>query len=442
MQANYDVVVIGAGPIGITTACSLKAIYNGLNICVIDKRAEPQRNHGLRINADSVDKIQNLLSEVLKSNSTQANHENIKELQTIFKNWGGSFVRTSQIELDLAKTASKMGVIVLRDKMYTISEINFPLLCANSNIIDENISFNVMKNLFANAKIIIGADGAHSIVRKVVMQNKLSHNEKLRHLVELKYQTHGQMQARGYKEASKDVMSHSVLSFETTSHDQSKLTKPVTLHLFVDEATYNGLRVKDDNDKLKGVFGNSWTIADLKELAKTDQNVSRVYAQIMNYLKDVTLRDGICENEQISTLSMDVYRSEHSVKKYHDKYVLLVGDAESGLVLERGFNKGLKGAAICAQAVANFFQEKNSDIEEEINELDNEKKIPQIFQDYEREMLEIFENERKWANIKNFSLKMVETSLYSSRMVSETSSSVIESSSKVMESSPSSCVLF
>lgn len=277
MQANYDVVVVGAGPIGITTACSLKAIHGKLHICVIDKRPEPQRNHGLRINGDAVDRIQQLLEDAL--HSPEASEKNVLMLKKVFCSWRDNFVRTSQIEMSLASIAQNMGIAVLRDAACKITEQNFATLC-ESQAVTSDIGDGLLPAIFRHASVVIGADGSHSVVRKVAMKDKLSHHAVLRHLVELKYQTNGQMTIRNYKEASKNVIKHSTLSFETTSQDTSKPTKPVTLHLFVDEATYHALRVPDASGQLKGVFGNSWKLAELTELAHGHTGIKKVYAQI------------------------------------------------------------------------------------------------------------------------------------------------------------------
>lgn len=55
---HFDVVIIGAGPLGMTTACTLKAIHKQLNICVLEKRTVSTRDHSLKINWDAVSKIQ------------------------------------------------------------------------------------------------------------------------------------------------------------------------------------------------------------------------------------------------------------------------------------------------------------------------------------------------------------------------------------------------
>lgn len=310
---EFDVIVIGAGPIGIVTACSLKAIDDKLKICVVDKRPVPVRNHGLKINADSVLAIKGILDKYLHRESSNA--KNIQELQTIFEGWKDNFIRTNQIENELGKVASGMGIIVLRDKQYEVTVSNFQDLCSESENEDE------LSAIFRNAPIIIGADGSHSVVRQVAMDNKFSHKEVLRHVVELKFQSPGETRPRGYKEASSASIKHGTLNFETMSHDLNSDTKPVTLHIFVDENTYNDLRIVGDDDKMKGVFGNPWNFSELQKLSETNYNIKCVYDQIKAYFDKIEMRHGWYYNEQITTLSMEVYRSERSAVKFHDKYI-------------------------------------------------------------------------------------------------------------------------
>ena len=64
---NYDVVIIGAGPIGITTASLLKTLNKDLKICVLDKRSEPTRKHGLNIRADSMNRLLGVIKEAFNN---------------------------------------------------------------------------------------------------------------------------------------------------------------------------------------------------------------------------------------------------------------------------------------------------------------------------------------------------------------------------------------
>lgn len=389
---NIDVVVIGAGPIGITTASSLKALNPQLNICVLDKRAVATRNHGLKINADSVDKIQQTLLKVHGG-------ANVLRLNAIFQGWSGQFIRTVKIEEDLAIEAKAMGVTLLRGPEYEVKESEFNALC------DGTSDNETLQRIFRSAQVIIGADSAHSVVRKVAMNDELVDEEVLRYLAELKYQTDSATKPRSYLAASSASVKHGNLSFESMNKTSNTQTKPVTLHIFIDKPVFDSLRPADSDGNLKGVYGNSWTLAELEVAAKTDRNIRKIFNQFTSYLESV---DDFAD-EKISTLEMRIFRSSHSALHYRNKQVLLVGDAESGIVLEGGFNKGLKGAAECAFTVNEYFLHQDQ----------------AIFHTYEKNMVDIFENERAWTRLKDNALSVLATSAASSHETSSTSSSCI-----------------
>lgn len=378
-EPKFDVVVFGAGPVGITTACALKAMNQNLRICVLDKRPEPQRNHGLNIRRDSVSKINEILDEAFFSPT--ANVSDIKELKRIFANWNENFIRTNKIENDLAKTAARMGVEVVRDKECEINE----------NYLNQRVTRNsnyTMYKIIRSAMVLIGADGSHSIVRKTVMKDKLADEKTLQYLIELKYQTEGKVTPRSWWEGSIEGSKCGNLDIESMNRKKCEEKKPVTLHIFVDKATYDLFR-ETQNGKMKGVFGNSWSLNEIKERAKKNPKIKRVYQTFRRHLNGIEKRGGQCYEEKISTLEMRIYRSKNAVKKYKDKYVLLAGDSNSGMILERGFNKGLKEASLCAQAVSTFFTNRTA-----------AKKMPKEFIRYQKETRAIFKQEKWWAELK------------------------------------------
>ena len=230
------------------------------------------RNHGLKINSDSVEKIQQTLLKVNDCGDVQ-------RLNGIFKGWSGQFIRTVKIEEDLAREAQSMGVTVLRGPEYEVKEGEFNALCDGTS---EN---ETLQKIFRCAKIIIGADSAHSIVRKVAMQNVLAEEEVLRYLAELKYQTNGSTQPRSYLSASSAAVQHGTLSFESMNKTNNNNSKPVTLHVFIDKPIFDALRPTDSDGNLKGVYGNSWTLAELAVEAKKDTNINKIYSQFSSYLQ-------------------------------------------------------------------------------------------------------------------------------------------------------------
>jgi 2-polyprenyl-6-methoxyphenol hydroxylase-like FAD-dependent oxidoreductase len=405
MSINNNIVIVGAGPIGITTACTLKALNKELNICVVDKRPEPGRSHGLRVQSDSVAKINELLTNALLQKDSNVDVNNVNKLKGIFNQWirGNNFPRTSEIENTLGNAAKEMGIEVIRDKDCEISqkaEITYEDLLKPEEPANLTSKQNTLRNIFQKASVIIGADGAHSEVRKQIFGEKLVDQKTLQYIIELKYQTEGKAQPRGVFTGLMHAYKCGHVDFENMAKQKMSEKKPATLHVFVDQETYNDLRPIIDG-KQKGVFGNSWSLKEIKELAKTNPRVKDVYHDIMHNLKDAKRKEGKCSEEQISTLEIGVYRSEESVKIHHGKHILLIGDANSGMVLERGFNKGLKEVALCAKAVADFFKrpvQSNASVQ----------KVPKEFKCYQKETRKIFSNEKWWAEFKNYWIVMAQ----------------------------------
>ncbi|MBS0634093.1 MAG: hypothetical protein JSR37_01350 [Verrucomicrobia bacterium] len=340
-----NIAIIGAGPIGITTACLLKARNPTYNITVLDKRKEAKRSHGLSVSADSIKEISKLLND---------NHE----LQAIFKGWKGGFVRTNQIEKALADQAEKMGVTVLRDATHEYKK--------------GDITTN---KVLQAADCIIAADGAKSSVREALNIPRVD-EESMQYMVELKFQTSGSTRPRGYKEATKEASKTGHIGVELVNRHPTAEDKSATFLMFVDKETYDAMRVNN-----KGVYGNAWNFTELKELGSRDERVQKVYNAMMRYKAKVETRDGNISQEQIATVELAIYRNDQSYVKSEGKDVLFVGDANSGLILQRGFNKGLKEAALLVQAV--------------------EKGTEDAYKGYEKATVNMFREERSAILLKN-----------------------------------------
>jgi flavin-dependent dehydrogenase len=350
MQTHFDVVIVGAGPVGMATACTLKAIHASLQICVLDKRSASKRSHGLSIQADAIEKISQVLDQ----------SKECDRLKEIYASWKSRFIRTNEIEISLQEEAKRMGISVLRGSDYEINDGDLKKVLENPS---DQLEKQKLQSIFKNARVVIAADGSHSIMRKE-LGITLAEDETLKYLVELKYQTKGMTEPRGYKEASYVSSKTGLVGAEIMNRQIDEDKKPATYLLFIDKPTYESLREKDAQGNLKGVYGNSWTLQELSEKNK------KVYDSFQTYIRSVTARGGICEDAKVSTLEMRIYRSHESVKNVAGKQFLLVGDANSGLVLQRGFNKGLKEAAFCAKAVSTFFNDFSNS--ERLNEYQNE----------------------------------------------------------------------
>lgn len=427
----FDVVISGAGPGGITNAVLMKAKNPNLNICVIDKRASPTRNHGLDLAPESIQEILNFLN---KSENTQ-NDGWVNEVKSIFSNWKAlGFVRTSEIELELAQVAMKMGVVVLRGKEFNFDGFDKKLL--NPQIDLEKLNFQehrddeqpqeanqngILKNkkrelrsgylnrimntkietellegnegllqrIFQDAKVVIGADGSHSFIRKAVMDNKKSHNDTINYLIELKYQTKGDSKVRSNANASIHALKCGT-GFHSTSNSSKDGYKPATLHLFVDKQTFDEFRTQDeDKNVLTGTFEHAWTLQEVKERATTHPKLAKVYETMMVHLQHEAKNEP--RAARVSTLPVKLYLSEETTKLFHDRRFVLIGDSNNGLALQEGANAALKEAAWLAEAV---LKAKSEDIFRDSNS----------YNDYALKTKNMIKKKMRWIRFKNNAL--------------------------------------
>ena len=104
----------------------------------------------------------------------------------------------------------------------------------------------------------------------------------------------------------------------------------------------------------------------LEEL-KDRPNVEQVYKQLKAYTDGMIARGEKVSEDKVSVFETKIYRSAHRALTFKGRVVLLVGDAESGVISGNGLNKGLKGAAFCAYAVSTYFSSGCSGHENFIN---------------------------------------------------------------------------
>lgn len=433
-NTKFDVVIVGAGPVGTVTACLLMAMDRKLKICVLDKYEIAKRSHGLKINSDSISQVTAAFDAALKQSENAEHRNEIQQLKNTFTLWKSQgFVRTNEIERQLSEHANAMGISILRGEAYAITSEFIqgkpeippkkdgkpldPMSQAEFDIIRKRV-----REIFENADVCIGADGAHSVIRREYMKNKLIEEETFQYLVELKYQTNVEALPQRKRTSLKAKVHFGEMTLENVGKANDVKTKPVTFRAFVSKETYEALRqpetdeagnaVLDANNRprLKGVYGNSWNMKLLHaEIMKKRQSgqvevadqLSHIFKLLKYYLEGAANENKECYEEQISALELKVYLSKHTVKKEGNKIVALVGDASAGMSLERGLNLGLMQSVHCAQAVNTHL--KNKEVRP-LNEPGQE--LPPEFKKYEEISHNLFKTEKRWARFKNFWIDM------------------------------------
>ncbi|MCE5295044.1 MAG: FAD-dependent oxidoreductase [Chlamydiales bacterium] len=372
MTVKNDVVIIGAGPIGITTACVLKAKHPHLNITVLDRRKDPTRKHGLSINSDTISKIISKVSD--------------PELKEIFKSWG-NFARTNAIEESMTAYAKKHGITVCRGEEYGLNKGDLNKILKTTRFTRLSEKQKKLEPILKAASVIFAVDGAKSVVREE-LKIGITGEKTYQYMVEMKYQAAGNALPRGLKYMSKESVKTGHVAFEAVNRHPTADPKPATYFTFVEKDTFDKLRVTDTEGKVKGVYGNTWNLKDLEALGKTDDKIKKLHTALTRYLSASTEP---VKNVEIATVELKIYQNTQSVKSLDGKPVVFIGDARSGLILQQGFNKGLKEVALVSDAFDKFLQND-----------------PTAFIKYEEASQKLFEQERNTIEWKNRGIKLAQ----------------------------------
>ncbi len=435
-RSRYDIAIVGAGPAGMATACLVGALNRNLKIVVLDKRPNTTRDHSLLIANDSIDAMSRVLSEGLMRPAACVNIEAANALLAQFKKWRGRPIKTSVVETTLAGFAkNQLNIGVHRESQFNIkaqATLEEDQKKAKARAqgaagtegtraeaeeeqkMRKAVSFDeFLEEQTKGAQIIIGADGSKSEVRKAIGAKQIEELT-LSYLLELKCKVSSkEFLGRRKIESSKQSVKAEGFDFETLSKPRSgEECNVVALHKFIDKNTYQSLI-----DGTSGTPERPWTMKELEKRANGDKRVKKMYDHLDNYL------DGRSHwQDKVAAFPMKIYRSDCVARVYKERIVLLVGDASSGMILQRGVNKANKEAALCARAVLGFFAREGIS-EAEVKEsqavvaldttserdmkvrMEDPITLPPEFVQYQRQSKALFESERRWARAKSFGLK-------------------------------------
>lgn len=294
LNNNFDIVFVGAGPVGLWTAIQSKIKNSDLKIVMVDKHSEYKRTQQLRIDGSSLKGI--------------PDHEGLKNLCSDWKN--RKFVPIQEIESGLKEIAKELG-------------IQFQQLHVKDT--------DNLKETFQKAKVIVGADGARSTIRESICEDNKATDSTQHYLVQVKYKVKGKKGKIGL--AAGYSLQKSVAETRVDESYSSK-TEEVALRFFVDKATYSILKDARLNSPLD-VDHNDMIPLSLKK-------------KINNwiYTRQRVLGEEISEDtvKELTSIQLDVYTAKEFAvvdKENPDLTWCLVGDAAGGVPYFRSLNKGL-----------------------------------------------------------------------------------------------------
>jgi 2-polyprenyl-6-methoxyphenol hydroxylase-like FAD-dependent oxidoreductase len=298
------VVLVGAGPVGLWTAVQIKVMRPELSVLLLEKHAEYQRSHVLRVSASSF---------VLAPADAR-----VRALVAGVP----AVIRTNDLEDRLLRLAHELRVRIEIRAVASVDEV----LCD-----------------FPSARVVIGSDGARSIVRRSAFGDALAVNRVLQSIVDLKYEVEG----GGAEPLSKLAEAYptiKLMGYAAEEHiGQARDGRcPVTLRLVVRESDANAL----EDATFKTPFALP---ADAARLPPQLMRAICVWLGAKRLLKGERRVRG---SERLSCIKLAVYRAAELTRGHGGVALALVGDAAFGVPFFRALNNGLRCGSMLARALA------------------------------------------------------------------------------------------
>ncbi len=308
------IVIVGAGPVGLWTAIQAKLYSPELNIVILEQYPEYQRKHIVNISEASLE-----------------NAHNNPAFRALFPQLLGN-VSTKTIEESLKTYAKSLGITIQYEKVTSCSDL---------------------QRKHQDADMIIGADGAHSIVRKEMFKNEFNAKKNLQYVAEMKYEVKGKTRAFNYwTESYSPLLKSNHMVVEHVGKMNEHGNTPVTLRFFVDEATFQSIKAAN--------FKNPYLWSNKQDQDKIEARLKQSMA-IWLKERETVLNDAFIEDSiKVSGLELGIYTSKEVVLKQDNKTWMLVGDAAFGVPYFRSLNNGLLCGSELAKQISAVIKDKKN----------------------------------------------------------------------------------
>ena len=320
LDNQQDIIIVGGGPVGLWTASQIKLLNPQLNILILEKHENYKRSHFAFLEANSFELM--------------AEHPNLMDLKNRLQS--DKKIKTSELEETLFELCNQLGVQIIK---------GFPVECGKE--IEAN---------FPGVQLIIGADGAHSTIRKTVCSGLLEselfkYSNHFHTLMEVKYQAIGETKPMDMINIGYPLMKHiGVVVNEIIGKQNESGNSPITLQFFVNENIGESIK--------NATFKNPIQFHSMKE---TLPNQIRAIIEFwlaarFQYYAEKHVESSVT----ITSTKLGSYASRYYVRNFGTKAIYcLVGDAAFGMPFFRSLNNGLLCATILAQCVVKHFEGKD-----------------------------------------------------------------------------------
>lgn len=298
-----DLVVVGAGPVGLWTALQIKKRQPDLKIDIYERYEQYQRSHILRLDhwslllygRNSKDKREKQFFNELTG----------KDLGKIMLQPAGSlFIKTNDLEAALKSYALDQGINIKKEL------VTCPHLLMKQH--PECTQF-------------IAADGAHSKMRNGLLGEDSLKDYPLQYIVEVKYQVKGKATKLNSLNANKQLNN---MAFEYVGKEKNGVT-PITIRFFLN---------KEDYKKLPEASFKSPLTINSPGLPHSLEHDIKTYLS----MRSKNSSEQYCEESgKLTKLILSLYSAKKFAILSSNQAWFLVGDCAMGVPYFRALNSGL-----------------------------------------------------------------------------------------------------
>lgn len=318
MSFDTDVLVIGAGPVGLVNAWGMKHLNPNLNIIVLEKYAQYQRTHTLVIQAAQLEAIM----EATHSKQEPTLVALLKKLKQ------EPHIRTNVLQQIFTKLCQKNGIIIKTEQAVQTETLN-----------------QIISDEYPNVSLIIGADGTHSVVSKALFSEDNQVKHEFDFALQLRFEINGEEKAPGIEiqKFYQHMARKGLVANEYVGHfDQGKT--PVTMQMPISKEDFLILQKATSKNPLK-LYAAEEVPQDAPTLPPHLKAFLAGY--LNNKIKDTTHVGQFIDKEsvRISVNETPATHAKQIVNKKGHARVVLAGDSALGLSYFKGLNAGFEASA-------------------------------------------------------------------------------------------------
>jgi hypothetical protein len=351
LEKNPEIIIVGAGPIGIAYAWGIKQINPKIEITILEKYQEYQRNHTLIMQ-------HKLLDSLMKATGTENDPELVALLDQL-KN--DPHILTNMLQDIFMRVAKRRGVIFRTEEVKP-----------------ETFLDQVLRPTQGSPQLLIGADGTHSVVSDCAFPpgNQIKHE--FDYVLQLRYEIKGQHKAEKIYPITfyQNMAQHGLIANEYVGNFSDGRTT-ITMQMMISKQAFLELQAATSKTPLQP-FKKDSEIINSKEVTTTNEinnltmddvpTLTRNFllGYLNNKMKKCFENQDVIDRESIR-ISVNEAPATHAKQVFCETNVVpcfLVGDASLGLSYFKGLNAGLESAAkffsIMAPTIRQGFADKQA----------------------------------------------------------------------------------